>query len=213
MSEKKYSLLLLTENDPLKRLDELRRQGYYNYNIRWTKFSNGLMMECKIYRNHRNVLIKEAQFVPSPKNIQEAKRVIAAIILDRLGLGVTEEYVDLDSSLDENGVELDSSLEEDQFSTQSMNGSALMGDMFKVLTKTMTQIPPERKREGVDDASGNYKEDVFKRGMELTTKVMSCVGKNISGTEGTVEETREIFDDILKLSDNLCKNPNETNLS
>lgn len=81
----------LSENDPLERLKEFCNQGKYQYRINWDQFQNGYMCECSIYYNLGKVrtLTKEVQWVPT-MDLIEAKRTVAAVCLDNMGLGVPE---------------------------------------------------------------------------------------------------------------------------
>lgn len=86
----------LSETDPLARLEEFCNQAKYQFKINWDRYKNGFMCECLIYyrlgKNNRN-LKKEVQWIQTD-SIQDAKKTIAAICLDSLGLGVPEENSD-----------------------------------------------------------------------------------------------------------------------
>lgn len=92
-SDRTRETLVLYENDPIKRLGELCKKGRYYYSMRWDKFTNGFLMECSLYRDRsrRNLFYREVRFVENPSNINDAKRVVSAILLDNIGLGVKEE--------------------------------------------------------------------------------------------------------------------------
>ena len=89
-----HRIIKLTHTDPVKRLKEFCKQGKYYHQIKWDKYANGFMFECDVTynlgRNKRRVLVKEVRWVETD-NLTEGQRVIAAILLDRLGLGVTDE--------------------------------------------------------------------------------------------------------------------------
>lgn len=83
----------LQENDPLDRLKELCKQGKYNYKINWDRFQNGFMCECVIYyslrRKTTKVLKKEVYWVETD-DLLKAQKTVVAILLENLGLGVSE---------------------------------------------------------------------------------------------------------------------------
>jgi len=87
----------LTHSDPIKRLKEFCKQGKYYHQIKWDKFANGFMIECEVFynlgsygHNKRRVLTKEVRWVEKD-DLLESKRVIAAILLDNLGVGVSDD--------------------------------------------------------------------------------------------------------------------------
>lgn len=87
----------LTHTDPIKRLKEFCKAGKYYHHIKWDKFANGFMFECEVVynlgrygHNRRRVLVKEVRWVETD-NLIEGQRVIAAILLDNLGLGVPDD--------------------------------------------------------------------------------------------------------------------------
>jgi hypothetical protein len=89
--------IILTKEDPIERLKEFCQQGIYTYRFVYDKFLNGIMTEMEIcYRFgtkkgvQKKTLIKEARFVQT-KDVTYAQKVISAIILDKLGLGVEVE--------------------------------------------------------------------------------------------------------------------------
>jgi len=88
----------LTEDDPLKRLKEFCNQGKYHYKINWDRFKNGYMCECTVYYNFKKkttkVLKKEVFWVET-NDLMQAKKTIAAIFLEGIGLGVQTEGEDL----------------------------------------------------------------------------------------------------------------------
>lgn len=86
----------LTEEDPLDRLEELAKQGDYTYHFSWDNFKNGFMCELELSyyldlrkKTSKKLLCKEARFVEG-SDLYHAKKVVAAILVDRLGLGVPE---------------------------------------------------------------------------------------------------------------------------
>ncbi len=83
----------LTENDPLKRLKEFCSQGKYHFKINWDRFNNGFVCECTVYYNLKRKSVrplkKEVYWVET-NDLQEAKKTIAAIFLDGIGLGVPD---------------------------------------------------------------------------------------------------------------------------
>ena len=92
MNNRRGTSLNLVQSDPLKRLGELCKKGGYYYNMSWDIFSNGIMMECTMFHiRGRYVLYREVRFVENPKNITGAKKVISAILLDNIGLGMEED--------------------------------------------------------------------------------------------------------------------------
>ena len=86
----------LTHSDPVKRLKEFCKKGKYYHQIKWDKYANGFMLECEVSYNlgrhghKRRVLAKEARWVETD-NLIEGQRVIAAILLDNLGLGILDD--------------------------------------------------------------------------------------------------------------------------
>lgn len=84
--------LNLSAIKPLERLKEFTSIGKYRYQFHWDKFKNGVMMEGKIYyifKGKMRTLTKEARWVPT-LDIETAKMVISACILQNLGLGFDE---------------------------------------------------------------------------------------------------------------------------
>ena len=84
--------IVLTSTDPLRRLDEFCHQGTYIKEFTWDEFKNGFLCSCSIFYyigNNKKHLIKETRWVET-KNLLEAKRTLAANILENLGLGVPE---------------------------------------------------------------------------------------------------------------------------
>lgn len=83
----------LRSSDPFARLKELCSQGRYRYSFTWDRFLNGVMIQCEVYyfaQRQRFLLTREARFVPTT-DISQAKKVISAILLENLGLGMSEE--------------------------------------------------------------------------------------------------------------------------
>ncbi len=96
----------LTHTDPIKRLKEFCRAGKYYHQIKWDKYANGFMFECEVSynlgrygHNRRRVLVKEVRWVETD-NLIEGQRVIAAILLDNLGLGVPDDSEEIDEIVD-----------------------------------------------------------------------------------------------------------------
>ncbi len=83
----------LTEIDPLKRLQQFCTQGNYTFKINWNKFDNGFICECTVYYNLKRrssrLLKKEVKWVET-YSVNEAKRTIASIFLDNIGLPYKE---------------------------------------------------------------------------------------------------------------------------
>jgi hypothetical protein len=86
----------LTEEDPINRLEQLAKQGDYTYHFSWDKFANGFMCELELSyqldprkKTSKKLLWKEVRFVEG-LDLYHTKRVVAAILIDRLGLGVPE---------------------------------------------------------------------------------------------------------------------------
>ena len=98
-----HRTIKLTHTDPVKRLKEFCKQGKYYHQIKWDKYANGFMFECEVTynlgRNKRKVLAKEVRWIETD-NLTEGQRVIAAILLDRLGLGVAEEEEEENENLE-----------------------------------------------------------------------------------------------------------------
>ena len=88
------STISLTKSDPLERLKELCEQGHYEYKINWDHFKNGYMCECSIYyftgKKASRILKKESYWIQTDE-LLKAKRTIAAILLNSIGLGVIED--------------------------------------------------------------------------------------------------------------------------
>lgn len=87
--------IALTQQDPIERLKEFCKQGLYKYRFTWDIFANGTMCECVLYiskyGSKRIDIAKEARFVASTE-LTEVKRVVSAVLLDRLGLGDDSEF-------------------------------------------------------------------------------------------------------------------------
>jgi hypothetical protein len=126
----------LTQDDPLERLKQLGTQGYYKYHFNWDMFQNGVMCELEItyllthQQSSRKTLIKEARFVKGT-DLQYAKRVLAAVALERLGLGVetddgTQEYDEAEAKMRE-------------------VAEKSMGFAMSALNKLMSEIPSDHK--------------------------------------------------------------------
>jgi len=99
--------ICLSKSDPLERLQEFCNQGKYKYKISWDKFKNGFMCQCRIhYRLKKNTqILKKEAFWVQTEDLNVAKKTIAAIILDGLGLGVPEpETEDLTDQILKAGV-------------------------------------------------------------------------------------------------------------
>ena len=114
----------LTHTDPIKRLKEFCKQGKYFHQINWDRYANGFMFNCEITYNFgrhgyskRRVLAREARWVETD-DLMEGKRVIAAILLDNIGLGVSEGLSD-----EEKEEEKEETLQHD-FTTASMEAVA-----------------------------------------------------------------------------------------
>ena len=94
----------LTQEDPLDRLREFCSQGLYKFHFSWDKFENGIMCELEISYSlnlsSRKVLAKEARFVPG-EDIKYAQKVVSAVLLHRLGLGVQEQVDETDQKMQE----------------------------------------------------------------------------------------------------------------
>jgi hypothetical protein len=115
----------LTHTDPLERLQQLARQGVYNYVFRWDKFENGVMCTIELYYQlnasfaSRKEVDQVSRFVSSsefegrnldaeaPQKefsdalLEYAQKQVAAILLDRLGLGVEESTTNAHAEEDE----------------------------------------------------------------------------------------------------------------
>lgn len=89
----------LTHEDPVERLKEFCELGKYIFHWNWDKFSTGVMCELEIsYQldansrskgDRRKILAKESRYISSTEgDLAHAQKVVAAILLDRLGLGV-----------------------------------------------------------------------------------------------------------------------------
>jgi len=96
----------LTEEDPLERLKQFCAQGSYRYNYVWDAYQNGIMCELDITYflnpapNSKRTLVKEVRFV-SGTDVQYAKKVLAAVLLERLGLGASEMCGEEETEQDE----------------------------------------------------------------------------------------------------------------
>lgn len=83
----------LTTSDPLDRLKEFCNQGNYVYHFNWDKFKTGVMCELEIsYQigDKKKTLTKEVRYVPG-NDIKYARKVVSAILLERIGLSLTED--------------------------------------------------------------------------------------------------------------------------
>lgn len=101
----------LTHQDPVERLKQFCEQGKYVFHWNWDRFASGIVCELEIgYQldrskssDRRKVLTKEARYIPNvsedqSENLLYAQRVLAAITLDKLGLGVPpEENIEIQS--------------------------------------------------------------------------------------------------------------------
>ena len=89
-----FRTINLTQTQPLLRLKELCNQGKYKFDFKWDKFANGYMITCELYfiqiLNSRYILKKEVQWVET-KDLDKAKNIICAILLEGLGMGVEDE--------------------------------------------------------------------------------------------------------------------------
>jgi len=77
----------LTENDPVERLKEFCRQGFYYYKWTWDKFQNGILCDIEIRYKFMNkrVAAKETKFVFTTE-LPVAQRIVAKALLEKLGL-------------------------------------------------------------------------------------------------------------------------------
>ncbi len=106
----------LTATDPLERLEEFCKQGKYEFAFGWDKFNSGVMCELSIFYElcnnratdivipaTRKLLIKEVRYVKTidPDSVNYAKKVTAAILLERLGLSPLEAPLENEDQLPE----------------------------------------------------------------------------------------------------------------
>ena len=80
----------LTHDDPIERLFQFCQQGGYNPRFTFESFQNGVMCELEVSKGGENILAKEVRFVQD-KDVSYAQKVVAAILLEKIGLGVIEE--------------------------------------------------------------------------------------------------------------------------
>jgi len=95
----------LTRDDPIERLAQLCTQGMYDYKFTWDKFANGIMCELEITQTTGRILVKEVRYTNTTDEHQ-AQEIVAAILLEKLGLGVPEEELPALEEVDETEVKL-----------------------------------------------------------------------------------------------------------
>ena len=169
LKSRSMSNLILVQDDPLKRLGEFCKKGGYYYNMRWDNFSNGVMMVCQVFHiRRRDMLCREVRFIENPKSITEAKKVISAVLLQNIGLGVSEDSEEQPDSPErsENSETFSdcSSQKEDLY-------KGMAGDMGKmgmdILTKVLSDMNQPKK---VDPVPGftcdNFRETLMKSGLD-----------------------------------------------
>lgn len=166
LKSRSMSNLNLFQVDPLKRLGEFCKKGGYYYNMRWDNFSNGVMMICQIFHSRRrDMLCREVRFIENPKSITEAKKVISAILLQNIGLGVSEEQVDnFESS--KTFSESSSQKEEQEDLYKGITGD--MGKMgMDILSKVLSDMNKSIKTEPIPGGGCNeFKETLMKSGLD-----------------------------------------------
>lgn len=141
----------LTFQDPIERLKQFCEQGKYTFHWNWDRFASGIVCEVEIsYQldsvkkgsDRRKVLTREARYIPNTesdsdnsasenfksRNLLYAQRVLAAIVLDRLGLGVPAE----DSEPREDQVE-DACVEQETSERDSEDTGVYVENMMKNL--------------------------------------------------------------------------------
>lgn len=97
----------LSENDPIKRLDEFCKQASFTYQMIWNKFKNGILISCAIYRDrdmrkdlkknkkeifNKNKKIFDVCHFADTRKIHHAKRTIAAKLIYSIGLSPHELF-------------------------------------------------------------------------------------------------------------------------
>lgn len=96
-------VIILTQQDPIKRLKELCKKGLYKYRFTWDIFANGIMCECLLYiskyGSKKIEVSKSARFVLT-SDLEHAKKVAAAILLESLGLGSNADECSKNELLD-----------------------------------------------------------------------------------------------------------------
>ena len=148
--------IVLTNEDPTERLKEFCEQGRYIFHWNWDKFATGVMCELEIsYQldaksskgDRRKILAKESRYIPFENgDLVYAQKVVAAILLDRLGLGVPakvqeDETVSSESPSEDDGVPDDSNV--------AVTGDDIMENLMKNLATKLNQNLAEA---GVDGA-------------------------------------------------------------
>lgn len=88
--------LVLESTDPLERLSELEKKGRYNVKFNWDEFGNGIIAICEVYyiiNKKKKMVAHGSTFVPTDE-VEHAKKVVAALVLDRMNLGVSDEEME-----------------------------------------------------------------------------------------------------------------------
>ncbi len=163
----------LTHSDPIKRLKEFCRAGKYYHQIKWDKYANGFMFECEVTynlgrhgHNRRRVLIKEVRWVETD-NLIEGQRVIAAILLDNIGLGVPGGFSDEEES--------DEEFPSEDFAKASM----------KAVTGVLNHVSQQLDNEG-----GN-KDPLLSMAGGLIKQMTTMIIQETTQEETTQEETTQ----------------------
>lgn len=130
--------VILTHEDPLERLEQLCEQGIYSYGFHHDEFRNGVMCSLKLkIGKGGQTIIKEARFIKMLSTddsegetlLVRAKKTVAAILLDKLDLGVVEsDKQSEEETLAEEDVEI-------KFQEMASKG---LNVMFEALNKVMS---------------------------------------------------------------------------
>lgn len=141
--------IILTRGDPLERLEEFCEQGLYEYEFHNDEFQNGVISCLELKLKGGQTIIKEARFVKILSSddkegeslLVRAKKTVTAVLLDRLGLGVSENEegpevqpeIELDTQEDEEGDDDDDmDIRFQELASKGLNAA------FEVLNKVMS---------------------------------------------------------------------------
>lgn len=136
--------IVLTREDPLERLEQLCEQGLYSYGFHHDEFQNGVLcaLKLKIGKGGQTIA-KEARFIKKlaandnegESSLMRAKKTVAAILLDKLDLGVVfEPEKEADAETDDNETRFQ------EMASKGMNvvfealNKMISGDMMKDFT-------------------------------------------------------------------------------
>ncbi len=190
----------LTHEDPVERLKEFCELGKYIFHWNWDKFLTGVMCELEIsYQldansrskgDRRKILAKESRYISSAEgDLTHAQKVVAAILLDRLGLGVPaqNDVSEEEDSRGENSKGNSPEVRADNFG--GAVGDEIMENLMKSLATKLNQT--------LSDATAGGVSSVFEAACASVTNVDPNTSPN-SNSPNPAPTTSMRWADIVK---------------